>query len=80
MNHDTESPRGIRSFVIRAGRVTDAQRRALDEFWPRHGIDFDPGTNVVEVHINRLRGKIDKGFEDPLIQTVRGRGYVLKAA
>ena len=43
MNHDTESPRGIRSFVIRAGRVTDAQRRALDELWPRHGIDFDPG-------------------------------------
>ncbi len=34
-------------------------------------------TNVIEVHINRLRGKVDKGFEKPLIHTVRGRGYVL---
>lgn len=42
MNHDTESPRGIRSFVIRAGRVTEAQRLALDRCWPRYGIDFDP--------------------------------------
>ena len=33
----------MRSFVIRAGRVTDAQRRALDELWPRYGIDFVPG-------------------------------------
>lgn len=37
-----KSPRGIRSFVIRAGRVTDAQRRALDDLWPIYGIDFDP--------------------------------------
>jgi tRNA (guanine-N7-)-methyltransferase len=43
VNHDTESPRGIRSFVIRAGRVTDAQRRALDELWPAYGVDFDDG-------------------------------------
>jgi two-component system OmpR family response regulator/two-component system copper resistance phosphate regulon response regulator CusR len=42
--------------------------------------DWEGVTNVVEVHINRLRGKIDKGFDEPLIQTVRGRGYVLKAA
>lgn len=34
-------------------------------------------TNVIEVHINRLRGKIDKGFSVPLIHTVRGRGYIL---
>lgn len=38
-----KSQRGIRSFVIRAGRVTDAQRRALDELWPAYGIDFAPG-------------------------------------
>jgi tRNA (guanine-N7-)-methyltransferase len=37
-----EHPRSIRSFVIRAGRLTDGQRRALDELWPRFGIDFDP--------------------------------------
>ncbi len=34
-------------------------------------------TNVIEVHINRLRGKIDKGFDKPLIHTVRGRGYMM---
>ena len=34
--------RGIRSYVIRAGRITDAQRRALEAFWPRYGIDFTP--------------------------------------
>jgi tRNA (guanine-N7-)-methyltransferase len=34
--------RAIRSYVIRAGRITDAQRRARDEYWPRFGIDFDP--------------------------------------
>ncbi len=36
-----EHPRPIRSFVIRAGRLTDGQRRALDELWPRYGVDFD---------------------------------------
>lgn len=36
-----EHPRSIRSFVIRAGRLTDAQRRALEELWPRYGIEFD---------------------------------------
>ncbi len=36
-----EHPRSIRSFVIRAGRLTDAQRRALDELWPRFGLDFN---------------------------------------
>jgi tRNA (guanine-N7-)-methyltransferase len=36
----TDHPRSIRSFVIRAGRTTEAQRRALDELWPRYGVDF----------------------------------------
>ncbi len=38
----SKTPRGIRSFVIRAGRVTDAQQRAMTELWPVHGLDFDP--------------------------------------
>jgi tRNA (guanine-N7-)-methyltransferase len=38
----SKSPRSIRSFVIRAGRVTDAQQRAMSELWPVYGIDFDP--------------------------------------
>lgn len=41
-------------------------------------IDFDPGTNIVEVHIRRLRHKVDKPFGKPLIHTVRGQGYVIE--
>lgn len=41
------------------------------------GFTWDGPTNVVEVHINRLRGKIDKGRTDSLINTIRGRGYAL---
>lgn len=40
-------------------------------------LNFDPNTNVVETHISRLRGKIDKPFDRPLIHTVRGAGYSL---
>jgi two-component system OmpR family response regulator len=40
--------------------------------------DFDGLTNVVDVHINRLRNKIDRGFDLPLIHTLRGVGYVLR--
>jgi len=47
----------------------------LDKVW---NVDFDPGSNVVEVHMYQLRKKIDKGFEEPLIQTVIGRGYTIK--
>jgi two-component system OmpR family response regulator len=41
------------------------------------GFDWDGPTNVIEVHINRLRGKLDKHREDSLIRTIRGRGYAL---
>ena len=40
--------------------------------------DFDGLTNVVDVHINRLRNKVDRGFDRPLIHTLRGVGYVLR--
>lgn len=40
-------------------------------------IDFDPGTNRVEVHMSRLRAKIDRGFDWPMLCTVKGRGYAL---
>ena len=46
----------------------------LSSVW---GIDFDPGTNVVDVHIRRLRKKLDEPFDEPLIHTVRGAGYVI---
>ena len=44
----------------------------LENVWSFH---FDPGTNLIESHISRLRSKIDRGFETELIQTVRGAGY-----
>ena len=49
----------------------------LEEVWDYH---FDPGTNVIDVHISRLRKKIDEGTETPLLHTVRGAGYMLCAA
>jgi len=48
----------------------------LETVWDYH---FDPQTNVIDVHISRLRQKIDRGFDVPLIQTVRGAGYCLRA-
>jgi two-component system copper resistance phosphate regulon response regulator CusR len=47
----------------------------LDKIWD---INFDPGSNIVEVHMYQLRKKIDSDQEEPLIQTVIGRGYMLK--
>jgi two-component system OmpR family response regulator len=48
----------------------------LEGVWDYH---FDPQTNVIDVHISRLRQKIDKGFGHPLLHTVRGAGYCLRA-
>lgn len=46
----------------------------LEHVWDYH---FDPQTNVIDVHISRLRQKIDKGFDQPIITTVRGSGYII---
>ena len=59
-----------------AGRVV-SKAMILSQVW---GYNFDPGSNVVDVLVFRLRDKIDRGFEPPLLQTVRGVGYVLKVA
>ena len=48
----------------------------LENVWEYH---FDPQTNVIDVHISRLRAKIDKGFSQPLLHTVRGAGYMIRA-
>ena len=47
----------------------------LENVWDYH---FDPQTNVIDVHISRLRNKIDKGFEPILLHTVRGAGYIIR--
>ena len=46
----------------------------LENVWDYH---FDPGTNIIDVHMSRLRSKIDKEFETPLLQTIRGAGYMI---
>ncbi len=58
-----------------AGQVV-TRTMLLENVWDYH---FDPQTNVIDVHISRLRAKIDKDFEQPLLQTVRGAGYMLKS-
>jgi two-component system OmpR family response regulator len=47
----------------------------LENVWDYH---FDPQTNVIDVHVSRLRSKIDKGFDEPILQTVRGAGYMIR--
>jgi two-component system, OmpR family, response regulator len=71
-------PREFRllEFLMRhAGQVV-TRTMLLEKVWDYH---FDPQTNVIDVHVSRLRGKIDKDFERPLLHTVRGAGYRLEA-
>ena len=57
-----------------AGQVV-TRTMLLENVWDYH---FDPQTNVIDVHISRLRSKIDKGFSPPLLHTIRGAGYVIR--
>ena len=65
----------LECLMRHAGQVV-TRTMLLEQVWDYH---FDPQTNVIDVHISRLRGKIDKDFEPPLLQTVRGAGYRLQA-
>jgi two-component system OmpR family response regulator len=56
-----------------AGQVV-TRTMLLEHVWDYH---FDPQTNVIDVHISRLRSKIDKGYDKPLLHTVRGAGYMI---
>jgi two-component system, OmpR family, response regulator len=62
-------------LLRRAGQVV-TRTMLLEGVWDLH---FDPQTNVIDVHLSRLRQAIDKGFDRPLIHTVRGAGYTLRA-
>lgn len=64
----------LECLMRNAGRVV-TRTMLLEKVWDYH---FDPQTNVIDVHISRLRGKIDKDFEVPLLHTVRGAGYRLQ--
>jgi two-component system, OmpR family, response regulator len=57
-----------------AGQVV-TRTMLLENVWDYH---FDPQTNVIDVHMSRLRAKIDKGFSRALLHTVRGAGYVIR--
>jgi len=62
-------------FLMRhAGRVV-TRTMLLESVWDLY---FDPQTNVIDVHVSRLRQAVDRGFAQPLIHTVRGSGYVLE--
>jgi two-component system OmpR family response regulator len=61
-------------FLLRRVGQVVTRTMLLEGVWDYH---FDPQTNVIDVHISRLRSKIDKGFERPLLHTVRGAGYRL---
>ena len=59
-----------------AGQVV-TRTMLLENVWDYH---FDPQTNVIDVHISRLRAKIEKDFDGPLLHTIRGAGYILKVS
>jgi len=63
-------------FLMRHAGQSVTRTMLLERVWEYH---FDPQTNVIDVHISRLRSKIDKGFDRPMLQTVRGAGYRLEA-
>ncbi|MGQ4272484.1 response regulator transcription factor [Terrihabitans sp. B22-R8] len=70
-------PREFRllEYLMRhAGQVV-TRTMLLENVWDYH---FDPQTNVIDVHVSRLRSKIDKGFDRPLLHTIRGAGYVIR--
>ncbi|MFO7786499.1 MAG: response regulator transcription factor [Halospina sp.] len=76
MNIDVQ-PREFRllEYLMRHADQVVTRTMLLEKVWDYH---FDPQTNVIDVHISRLRSKIDKGFEKPLLQTIRGAGYMLR--
>ena len=71
-------PREFRllEYLMRHTGQVVTRTMLLEKVWD---YTFDPQTNVIDVHVSRLRAKIDKGFDHPLLHTVRGAGYVLRA-
>ena len=63
-------------YLMRHAGQSVTRTMLLEEVWHYH---FDPQTNVIDVHISRLRSKIDKDFSRPMLQTIRGAGYRLDA-
>ena len=72
-------PREFRllEYLLRHAEQVVTRTMLLEGVWDYH---FDPGTNVIDVHVSRLRRKVDEGFAMPLLHTVRGAGYRLGSA
>jgi two-component system OmpR family response regulator len=70
-------PREFRllEYLMKNAGTVVTRTMLLEKVWDYH---FDPQTNVIDVHMSRLRAKIDKGFARPLLHTVRGSGYVMR--
>ena len=70
-------PREFRllEYLVRHQGQVVTRTMLLENVWDYH---FDPQTNVIDVHISRLRSKIDKGFDRPLLHTIRGAGYMIR--
>jgi two-component system OmpR family response regulator len=66
----------LEMLMRHAGSVV-TRKMMCESLWQS---DWEGTTNVIEVHINRLRSKLEKGRKEPLIHTIRGRGYALRAA
>jgi two-component system OmpR family response regulator len=62
-------------YLLRHRDQVVTRTMLLENVWDYH---FDPQTNVIDVHISRLRSKINEGFSEPLIRTVRGAGYIIE--
>ena len=76
--HITLQPREFRllEYLMKhAGQVV-TRTMLLENVWDYH---FDPQTNVIDVHVSRLRAKIEKDFDTPILHTVRGAGYIMRA-
>jgi two-component system OmpR family response regulator len=71
-------PREFRllEYLMRHAAQVVTRTMLLENVWDYH---FDPQTNVIDVHVSRLRSKIEKGFDSPILHTVRGAGYMIKA-
>lgn len=63
-------------FLLKHRNQVVTRTMLLESVWDYH---FDPQTNVIDVHISRLRAKIDKGFDTTIIQTIRGAGYMIES-
>jgi two-component system OmpR family response regulator len=70
-------PREFRllEFLMQHAGTVVTRTMLLEHVWDYH---FDPQTNVIDVHVSRLRGKIDRDFASPLLHTVRGAGYMIR--